>query len=373
MKKSLLLNHVTWKPVGHALEAIQAAKGLSINKNLEIHVALNDKTAYELAEGCNWIKKTYPINVAQAIQLGAKAPCYNFIPKKWNYIVNDQRDNYFHPHYAACDSIFECIDGKGSIYGNYDPPQGLKYRYSKTIIDIPENSRDEIKKFDHSGLKICLLLAGSGPKGNYPSADSWIEIISAINRQYSNCIIYITGITKSEKDRTITKAFSLNDVTKIVSSFPNVKNMYNIGLWDQAALLELCDVLISPHTGFAFLAPRVNTPWLEIAEGGWKRYLWNGLPFYTVFPDDPNYPYLMETPDEIEAMKPSKLRKKIPDILAGLSFLLNPKSTYQESVDLYIKKAEESNIILSRMGLNYFPWYSPRSKKFLPRITASND
>jgi hypothetical protein len=374
-KKTLLLNHVTSEPVGHVLEAIQAAKGLSINDELEIHVALNSKTAYELTSVCNWIKETYPIDMSQVLLSGKKARCYRSIPRKWDYIINDQRQDYFTPHYIVSDS-FKC-NNKGAIYSGYvvnpanyaealwgcDFPPGIEYAYINTIIQVPESSRDEIRKLDHPGVKICLLLAGSGrivpgSLSHYPSMDSWIEVISAINNKYPNCMIYITGVTNQEKGRTNTRAFPSSIISKIVNCFSNVKNMYDIGLWNQVALLEFCDVLISPHTGFAFLASRVNTPWLEIAEGGWRRYLWNKVPFYSVFPDDPNYPYLMKVPRKIAAMEPSNFRKKIPDILEGLSFLLDSNSTYEESVDLYIKKAKTSNIIVSRMRLNCFPWYS---------------
>jgi hypothetical protein len=36
-------------------------------------------------------------------------------------------------------------------------------------------------------------------------------------------------------------------------------------MWNQLALIEQCDVFCSPHTGFAFLAQFVGTPWLTIA------------------------------------------------------------------------------------------------------------
>jgi hypothetical protein len=44
--KTLLINHVCWNPVGHVVEAMKKAKGFkSANKDLEIHLLLNKRTA----------------------------------------------------------------------------------------------------------------------------------------------------------------------------------------------------------------------------------------------------------------------------------------------------------------------------------------
>ena len=69
----------------------------------------------------------------------------------------------------------------------------------------------------------------------------------------------------------------MNQLNKM---FDNVKMMFDIGLWNQLALIKKCDLHISPHSGFSFLAPRVLTPWLEISGGFHTRYLWNMIPFY---------------------------------------------------------------------------------------------
>ena len=56
MKKRLLLYYIYWMPVGHALEAIRYARGFyEANEDLEIYVAVNSHTPYELLKKISWI------------------------------------------------------------------------------------------------------------------------------------------------------------------------------------------------------------------------------------------------------------------------------------------------------------------------------
>lgn len=42
-KRTLLLNHVTYRPVGHVVEALKLAKGFAIaNERLEIHLLASE-------------------------------------------------------------------------------------------------------------------------------------------------------------------------------------------------------------------------------------------------------------------------------------------------------------------------------------------
>ena len=38
----------------------------------------------------------------------------------------------------------------------------------------------------------------------------------------------------------------------------DIVDCYDIGIWNQAALLEVCDVLIAPHTGITHVASCVG-------------------------------------------------------------------------------------------------------------------
>jgi hypothetical protein len=59
---------------------------------------------------------------------------------------------------------------------------------------------------------------------------------------------------------------------------------------EQLAVVAECDVLISPHSGFAMAALAVGTPWLSIAGNKWPEFYFNGTPFYSVLPDRSRFP-----------------------------------------------------------------------------------
>ncbi|PIN93585.1 hypothetical protein COU61_00770, partial [Candidatus Pacearchaeota archaeon CG10_big_fil_rev_8_21_14_0_10_35_13] len=88
-KKTLLLNYVYYNPVGHVVEALKLTKGIhegNKEKNIEIHLILNKKTAYELTEACDWIKKTYTMDLEEVWKKGKKASCLKRIPRRWDYV-----------------------------------------------------------------------------------------------------------------------------------------------------------------------------------------------------------------------------------------------------------------------------------------------
>ncbi len=117
------------------------------------------------------------------------------------------------------------------------------------------------------------MLAGSETKEQYPSIKFWTSLFKDINKKYPSCRIYLTGITKNNSKGTITLAYTSKELTYLGNKFDNIVNCYDIGFWNQIALIKNCDVFIAPHTGFAFLAPLVKTPWLAIS-----GRLWHDVP-----------------------------------------------------------------------------------------------
>ncbi|PIN88584.1 hypothetical protein COU61_04300, partial [Candidatus Pacearchaeota archaeon CG10_big_fil_rev_8_21_14_0_10_35_13] len=148
--------------------------------------------------------------------------------------------------------------------------------------------------------------------------------------------------------------YTTNEVNNLIKNFDNVKDAYDIGLWNQLALIESCDVFISPHTGFAFLAPCVGTPWLEIAGSNWAAYFYNKVSFYSVMPNNKNYPYEGGADEDIveghvRGMNPKLLDKKIPEIINGLKLLLDKKFTYQKAEEKHMNNLKKANIKHERM------------------------
>jgi hypothetical protein len=130
----------------------------------------------------------------------------------------------------------------------------------------------------------------------------------------------------------------------LTSTSDRILNCYDVGLWNQLALLEWCDLLIAPHTGFAFLAPSVGTPWLSISGVRWPECYFNDVPFYCVLPECDAYPCWREmldacvqrlAADQNVACMSEELPGKIADLLDGTRLLLSPDFSFEKAMALY--------------------------------------
>lgn len=377
----ILLNYVYYSPVGHVVEALRYARGLhEANRGSEVHVALPDATAWELCDGCPWIARTYRIDLAGPEPGGRAIPP---LPREWDYILDNNlirletgqpapagragkpgklirpdghgcapigpRERAMLAYYDRSDAELAARRGRGVLYPSVAVPPGLRYVPGARVrLEVPETSRAFARRYAHAGPagpggpvgragpRICVLLAGSAGARMYPSAATWIDIIAALRARFPEARFYLTGVRSPARGQTATVAYSDTELSQILSSDDQITDCYDIGLWHQVALMESCDLLLSPHTGFAFLALCVGTPWLAISGGNWPEYFFNDVPFYSVLPDNPDYPYVggidaFDGGPRIPCMRPERLRAKIPELVDGAAFLLDPGCTYAQA------------------------------------------
>ncbi|MDE1865090.1 MAG: hypothetical protein KGH94_00405 [Candidatus Micrarchaeota archaeon] len=374
-KRKLLVNHVYYRPVGHALEGLKFARGfLAANKNLEIHLALNKKTPTELAAGAPWLKKVYPIDLDEVAKKGKKAACVAKIPKEWDYIVTNYspRSEYkdaktLDPeaeglvrYLDIVDNVLVSHNSRGAIYNRTELPKSLKYRRTKLTLEVPRKAKTFARRYRFNGLKICMLLGGSAGPKYYPAIGSWEKVIRALNAEFPGLRVYVTGVSRQKAGRTVTKAYSKEGIQELIGKFDNVVDCYDIGLWNQVALLQECDLLIAPHSGFAFLASCVGRPWLALSGGNWPEYFFNETPFYSVLPDDPYFPYHCVGrygDDNVAKMKrkhipsfePRRFERRIPEIVKGVKLLLDKRFTYERALEWNKKNIAKCNCIKSRL------------------------
>jgi ADP-heptose:LPS heptosyltransferase len=379
MKKRLLLNYVYYDPVGHVIEALKFARGLAAaNNDLEIYITLNKRAPFELTKACPFIKKVYPIDLYEIMLKGEKANCLKNIPKKWDYIVTNNLPEEFKDmkrlysqekgmlkYVQLSDKIFYSKH-KSNIFPETKLPKSLKYRSTHLRFNVPKKAQTFTKRYNHKGEKICILLGGSSGYRYYPSIRTWIKIIISIEKEFPDCKIYLTGIKKSKRGGTKTRGYTESNINNVLNRFKNAIDCYDIGMWNQIALLEKCDVLIAPHSGFSFLASCVDTPLLEISGGDWSAYLFNHIPFYCVLPDDKDFPYrgkgkyskhsgnFSARVGKIPPFEPKKLEKKIPEILEGIHLLLNKDFTYEKAMKRYKENIKEANVQRSKLATKEF-------------------
>jgi hypothetical protein len=372
--RRILLNYVYYSPVGHAVEALQLAKGLhAANPGSEVAVALSDATAWELTWGCPWIGATYRVPLRDPEPGRLSVPD---MPREWDYIMDNnllrvefeqpgllgRPDGQYPPmgweeaailgYLDRCAATLAARRGRGVLSPVIGLPEGLRYARSPLRLRVPAPSRALAARYTGSGQgpRICLLPAGSGPAAFYPDAASWTAIIAALRARFDGARLYLTGATRPGRHPDLTSTTGggglLDD---ILAASPQVTDCRDLGLWNQVALIEACDLLVSPHTGFAFLAPCVGTPWLAISGGNWPEYFYNEVPFYSSLPDSPGYPYVGGYDYDyagppLPEVRPGALRARIPDILDGAAFLLDPATTYAAAVDRFLVNLRRSRV-----------------------------
>jgi len=92
MSRSLLVNWVYYRPVGHALEGLKVARDyFEADGDLKISVLLNSEMPYEIGALCPWIEKVYIADVKELAEYGLRAKCLEKIPANWDYVVSDDR------------------------------------------------------------------------------------------------------------------------------------------------------------------------------------------------------------------------------------------------------------------------------------------
>ncbi len=366
MAKTLLINWVYYRPVGHALEGLKVARDyFEANKDFKISVLLNSEMPHEIGTLCPWIDKIYIADVKELALHGSLAKCLEKIPANWDYVVSDDRlmhslDSYSDELKSANQTIIEYL--QASIWkGNRFFPQSENtpdIRFdTKMRFNVPESSRKFIEKYRHNGLKICILPAGSNADRIYPDAQWWVKMMESVTNHFPNVRFYITGTKNKNGNRSESYTFSEDDIKLILRETDNVENCFDIRMINQIALLEYCDLLISPHSGFAFLAGCVNTPWLSISGARWPEYFYNHIKFYSVLPSCKKYPCYtgmktkciseMKNSNPVVCMSSKNLNKKIPEIIRGIKKLTNDNFTYQDSIELYRNKVLKSGYPLA--------------------------
>ena len=368
MTRSLLVNWIYYRPVGHALEGLKVARDyFEADRDLKISVLLNSEMPYEIGALCPWIEKVYIADVKELAECGLRSKCLKKIPANWDYVVSDDRlmhslNSYSEELKSANQTIIEYLQA-GIWKGNRFFPQHENMPPIKSDTEmrfvVPENAKKFIAKYSHNGLKIGILPAGSNADRIYPEVRWWVKMMKLVTNSFPNARFYMIGAKNKNGNRSESYTFSDDDINLILSEIDNIENCFDIGILNLIALLEYCDLLISPHSGFAFLAGCVNTPWLSISAARWPEYFYNHIRFYNVLPSCKKYPCYtgmkeecvteMKNGNPVICMSTKELDKKIPEIIKGIKQLTDDDFSYKDSIELY-----RQNVLKSGYPLENF-------------------
>jgi hypothetical protein len=197
------------------------------------------------------------------------------------------------------------------------------------------------------GTRIAVLPAGSSEPARYPSAGSWRLVLDALGGEFRDAVICLVG--KTERDGRTSTSWSREQLESLGADVWAVDEP----LLDQLALVEACDLFLSPHTGFAMAALAVGTPWLTLSGGPWHEWFFNGVPFCSVIPDTRRYPaftQFADQPDQVEddgprtpSMSRARIEEDLPELLQGARLLVEGRLSYEDALRGYFPRLLEAH------------------------------
>lgn len=363
-KQSLLVNWVTFSPVGHAIEAFKIANAWSTQTNLEISVALNHKSPVELAECLDWVKRVYPIVLNEFETERTPSATLNAIPRRWDYVFTDPRisENSDWPaldrfHNAFRKHVQVSHVNTGNDCQGFPTPKATPLK-----LVLPESSKRFARDFVNADVPVRISLlfgTGTGSGCRNPPLSFWQELIRSLIKHFGDIEIILIGALGAERTRTLN--VNVEALRSIENTFPQVRNAFDLGLLNQLAIAELCQLHISPHTGMSTAIQCVGTPWLVLSGGEYWEYVFNGVPFVCIYPHCSHYPctnlpnaaereMLPECRTAIETgatylcMRDHELTSRIPEILDAASRLINKQPSYFRAIN------EHYRYLLDRIG-----------------------
>ncbi|HVW90587.1 MAG TPA: hypothetical protein VHC01_14080 [Gaiellaceae bacterium] len=359
--QTLLVNYWYAHPVGHALEGMRYALGYkAADPDLRVSLLLNGATAVELARLCPFIDEVYAVPYSGFMEPDADpAEALADVPGVWDWIVENHRvgqssHDGFRGFRAFFDAAHAHLESRhprgvaGAAPPAYVPHQNLR-------LDLPSGARAAAAATVGARRPVISVLpAGSSAERHlYPSASSWELILRALSRRYPGAVFLLIGKTMSD-GRTTTRV-ERAEIERLLAAIPGAIDCFDRPLLEQVALVEASNLLVSPHTGFAFVASAVETPWLAISGGNWHEYFFNGEVVYSLLPDPERYPpfawaglgdrpleVIEEDEDGEGARTPSmsiaRIHEDLPELLRAVELLIERRLPYEDALADYFPR-----------------------------------
>jgi len=359
-RESLLINWLVYPAVGHALEAFKHAQGyLDVNQELDVHVLLPPTPTTTLA----------PKGITvHSIDLAHPAHDIGRLPREWDYVITDSRirrlesrDGDLLPARTAADSHFRARVRAGvaptfeEMFHELEEGPVLPYRRNSPLRLVSPSLEADPSRPAWSGLNVCILPAGSTTLQS-PSLSAWRNICEEITSNHDDVTFHFTGRSGDKGNKltrtlfgrgpaTTSTAVNRHAIVALAAELRNAHVWWDCGFAQQLALISACDVLIAPHTGFAFLAGALGTPWLTLSCCRWPEYFFDPTPFHSIFPSCPSYPSLGDGTDCTLGVGQHRCLADLEDrgdeIANATLRLLQPDTTYEQCVMRHLKSVDE--------------------------------
>lgn len=314
-------------PVGHAIEGLRYALGYhAADPGLRVSVLLNGAAPVELGNLCPFVERTYGVPFTGFCDAeGDPAAALADVPRDWDHLVDDARGHQpdqlarfagLRRFYEAGGRHFRA--GTRGLAGA-EPPA---YRpHQQLRLELPAHADLG------PGPWIAVLPTGSSDgRAAYPSLASWQLVLRELERTLGArfCLV-----GKLRQDGRTASRFARDELDALLAAFPDALDAFDRPLVEQLALVEACDLFLSPHTGFGMAALAVATPWLTVGGGRWPEWFFNGVPFYSVLPPrDAWYTYF----DPPAPITDERVRADLPELVEAARTLVEGGLSYEDAL-----------------------------------------
>jgi hypothetical protein len=275
----------------------------------------------------------------------------------------------------------------GLINDGWETPDGYPAQHLTPLaLALPDDAKGFAQRFvsPAATARVSLLLGSGSDAHRTPPLTFWRTLIRHLLTEFTGAEIVLLGALTP--GRSVTQGIDRGAIDDLTREFPTVRDAFDLGLVNQLAIAQRCDLHISPHTGMSFAIQSVGVPWLALAGGEIHEAVLNGVPFVSVYTDCPRYPYGPWFDPIKNAMLPEcqarradnqpflcmtgeRLTARLPDILRAARLLIEDKLSYQECVRAHYRA------MLPRLGADegapiFFDWPRVMDEDFIfPRQT----
>ena len=354
----MLVNYWYANPVGHAVEGLRYAFGYQVaNPHASVSLLLSDATAVELAHCCSFLDAVYTVSYPFGKSGSDPRAALAHVPREWDWVIDNFRVQLAsHERIPGFKAFFEAAHEhfqprKGLTLTGDEPPSYSADRQLR--LELPDDARVAARRRIGDRPAISALLAGhSDSRANYPSTTSWRLLLSSMSKQYPEAAIVLIG-KLSGGGNASTTTITRPEVDRLLADVPAALDAFDLPLLEQLALVEASNLFVSPHTGFAFAALAVGTPWLALSGGVWHEYFFNGVPFHSLVPNPRKYPSFtpaaMETVDDVDGQGPripsmtlARFREDLPEFLAAAERLIARRISYEDALAAYFPRLADA-------------------------------
>lgn len=342
--KSLLINWVYYRPIGHVIEALRLACDIArADAGLRISLALNAEAPAELVECVDCVEHVYRVDVERRFPKD--------LPREWDYVLIDPRAST-PSGWPALDRFHQAFRERvnGTRLNPEDPAHMLPRKIEPLRLKLPQRARDfAAARLTGDHAPRVSVLFGAASQMRAPSLAFWTRLFDAFFERHPNGALVLLGKLQGGGSRT--RGITARDIQSMCDRYPAVHDAFDIGLLEQLALAERCQLHISPHSGMSFAVQAVGVSWLAISGQEWHEFMLNGVPLVSIFPDCPLYPCFREMYPECRTrirdgvrtpcIEDEALFTKLPQIIAAMESLLAGEIAYRPAAEQHEKALRE--------------------------------